>query len=357
MSRERTISLGFVLFLFAVPLWDATRADALDWSTRTTALFASRVPDGEQDVFSALFPWLPPGSAFEEFEHELEDASHLRRSLRPRIQELMTRGLGLGNAKVVLAADGRLLHRPSLEYVVGPAFEGPAAELLRWNAELARRDIELLVVPVPAKASTLVGETPVRNVAWSELVATLESAGVEVLDLAPGYLRTDTHWTPEGMESAAAAIADALVAMGVVERAPGLHRIAVLDVERVGDLGRLLDERPTSDWLPPDEATVRTVTGWEPDTSSPVLLLGDSFTNIFSLPQMGWGSRAGLAEHLSVQLGFDVDRIAINGDGARASREALRVSGAERLASKRVVVFQLAARELRYGDWSPVPLP
>ena len=34
---------------------------------------------------------------------------------------------------------------------------------------------------------------------------------------------------------------------------------------------------------------------WEPDPEADVLLLGDSFTNMFSLDQMGWGETAGLA--------------------------------------------------------------
>ena len=82
-----------------------------------------------------------------------------------------------------------------------------------------------------------------------------------------------------------------------------------------------------------------------------MLLLGDSFTNIYSMPSMGWGRGAGLAEHLSLRLGFDVDRIAVNGDGAHASRDALRRAGPRRLSGKRVVVFQFAARELLAGSW------
>ena len=354
---NRLVGVLFALFLVAVPARDALRPDAFDWARRGATLLSSRADPADRDVFSALFPWLPPGDAFEDFEHDLEAASSFRRALRPRVQELASRLLGLGNAKVVLAPDGRLLHRPSLEYVVGPPFDRATEALIEWNAELARRGVALLVVPVPPKAATIVGDEVVHNVAWPGFRRALERAGVALLELAPTYLRTDTHWSPAGMETAAAAIAEALVARGWVEREPSTRPLRALDLERVGDLGRLLDERPESTWIRPDEVTIRAVPGWEPDPASPVLLLGDSFTNIYSLAAMGWGTRAGLAEHLSVALGFDVDRIAINGDGARASREALRLAGPERLAAKRVVVFQLAARELRYGDWTPVALP
>ena len=62
---------------------------------------------------------------------------------------------------------------------------------------------------------------------------------------------------------------------------------------------------------------------WRPDPTADVLLLGDSFTNIFSLEAMGWGTAAGLAEQLSFVLGRPVDRLVQNANGAFATREAL----------------------------------
>ena len=60
-----------------------------------------------------------------------------------------------------------------------------------------------------------------------------------------------------------------------------------------------------------------------PNRSSPVLLLGDSFTNIYSAPQMGWGPH-GLPEHLAYHLGKRVELIARNDAGAYATREMLK---------------------------------
>ena len=42
---------------------------------------------------------------------------------------------------------------------------------------------------------------------------------------------------------------------------------------------------------------------WEPDPEADVLLLGDSFTNVFSLDPMGWGESAGLGPQLALALG------------------------------------------------------
>jgi alginate O-acetyltransferase complex protein AlgJ len=99
---------------------------------------------------------------------------------------------------------------------------------------------------------------------------------------------------------------------------------------------------------------------WEPDSAADVLLLGDSFTNIYSLDGMGWGSASGLAPHLALALHRPVDVIAHNDSGAFATRQALSrelQAGQDRLAGKRVVIWEFAARELSVGDWKPLEFP
>jgi hypothetical protein len=96
---------------------------------------------------------------------------------------------------------------------------------------------------------------------------------------------------------------------------------------------------------------------FEPDQHASVLLLGDSFTNVFSLDQMGWGASAGLGAQLALALGRDVDVIAQNDAGAHATRQLLfnaLAGGEDRLAGKSVVVWELASRELAVGDFRPV---
>jgi hypothetical protein len=90
-----------------------------------------------------------------------------------------------------------------------------------------------------------------------------------------------------------------------------------------------------------------------------VLVLGDSFANIYSLPAMGWGEAGGFIEHLSLALARPLDAILRNDSGAWATRALLSrelAAGRDRLAGKRVVVWELAARELSVGDWRPIPL-
>ena len=90
------------------------------------------------------------------------------------------------------------------------------------------------------------------------------------------------------------------------------------------------------------------------DRNSDILLLGDSFANIFSLESMKWGTDSGLAEALGYQLGRPVDAILRNDAGAFATRQLLANElkrGRDRLAGKKVVVWEFAIRELANGDW------
>jgi alginate O-acetyltransferase complex protein AlgJ len=97
---------------------------------------------------------------------------------------------------------------------------------------------------------------------------------------------------------------------------------------------------------------------WRSDPDAQVLLLGDSFANIYSVDRLGWGAGAGLAEQLSYYLQQPVDKIALDAGGSHASRQALArelEAGNDRLAGKKVLVYQFAVRELAFGDWKLIP--
>ena len=99
---------------------------------------------------------------------------------------------------------------------------------------------------------------------------------------------------------------------------------------------------------------------WRPSKDADILLLGDSFSNIFSLDALGWGESAGFAEHLSRALGGrPLDCILRNSDAAFATREILSrelARGRDRLAGKKLVVWEFAARELAFGDWKMIEM-
>jgi alginate O-acetyltransferase complex protein AlgJ len=133
-------------------------------------------------------------------------------------------------------------------------------------------------------------------------------------------------------------------------------------VTNYGDLLRILEIEPSSGLFKPETVEIDQVLQGESlargDDSAPLLLLGDSFTNIYRLKEMEWGEGAGLGEQLSLRLGVGVQIIAINGGGATAVRENLAQRPAA-IGQKKVVVWACSARDL-YDEsiaWERVPPP
>jgi alginate O-acetyltransferase complex protein AlgJ len=254
----------------------------------------------------------------------------------------------------------------------------PRAAILDVKQQLDARGIELLFVPVPAKAAVHAGELPLDAAAPggradapdAAFYADLEAKGVSVLDLEPelarlqepAFCRQDTHWCPPGIERAASRIAETLRSRGWVgKRAQNPFETEARDVTITGDLWTLLGD--TS--LAKERVRIGVVgrrgaaalTPLEPDPESPVLLLGDSHNLVFHAGGDLHARGAGLPDHLARELGFAVDVVAVRGSGATPARmNLLRRKNA--LTQKRVVVWCLAARELSEsaGGWRPLPV-
>jgi hypothetical protein len=168
------------------------------------------------------------------------------------------------------------------------------------------------------------------------------------------YLEADTHWRPETMETVAQQLAYRIG----VSRSASPFQIVNKRIKGLGDVARMLKLPPEQLARYAEEITIHEVTAgnalWRPSKNADVLLLGDSFSNIFSLDELGWGESAGFAEHLSHALGRPIDCILRNSDGAFATREILNhelARGRDRLAGKHLVVWQFATRELAFGNW------
>ena len=136
-------------------------------------------------------------------------------------------------------------------------------------------------------------------------------------------------------------------------------QVSAKEVAGVGDIARMLKLPESQSVFQPQTVTIHEVMAdnapWRSLKDADILLLGDSFSNIFSLGALGWGESAGFAEHLSRALGGrPLDCILRNSDAAFATRELLSrelARGRDRLAGKKLVVWEFAARELAFGDW------
>ena len=343
-------------------------------------------------------------AAIQRFADGLDNASLLARQLRPAVQRLLTRSLGAGNERIYIGRDDWLYYAADVRHVTGRGFldEGqlarraasgnsladapapdPRPALLAFNEALARRGITLVLLPTPVKPSIHpehigleTSAAPVRNASFAQFAEELRGAGVLLFDPAPllaglvgtgdpAYLARDTHWRPEAVQAVARELARFLQReTSLPDREPVSYRTRAARVSNQGDSAMLLDLPANQRRYPNEEVELLqplTPDGrpWRPEPSADVLLLGDSFTNIYSLAAMGWGAGAGLAEQLSVALDRPLDRLVQNDNGAFATREALArelARGRDRLAGKRVVVYQFATRELTLGDWRLVNL-
>ncbi|MDX1501491.1 MAG: hypothetical protein R3325_03940 [Thermoanaerobaculia bacterium] len=393
------LSLAFLATIVAVPLADlGTGPLPPGWMEELGAGFsrgAAAVAEGRPVAANRAL--LQAAAAA---ERELEEASLLHRHLLPPVQWVLTAVFGAGSGDAYPGRAGWLFYREDVESLTSPGFleprrleerrragdpwrpppwPDPRPALERLAERLAARGIDLVVMPTPVKPSVhperltpRARERPLQNASYPELVATLRERGLEVFDPAPPlvaaaeegegeeplYLATDTHWTPDGLDRVAAALARRLEPLLDGDGDPGAWRRRPVVVTGVGDVAKMLPLPRGAGLYPAQSVEAQLVTDaagrlWRPDREARVLLLGDSFTNVYSDPALGWGSGAGLAEQLSYHLGRPVDRIAQSAGGAHASREALaRDPG--RLAGKRVVVYQFASRELVFGDWRPV---
>jgi alginate O-acetyltransferase complex protein AlgJ len=338
-------------------------------------------------------------NALSRVESALDDDSLMARALRPPAQLLMTGWLGAGNERVYPGREQWLFYRPDVDYLTGRPFldpvqlkrrvrdtaawdeppqPDPRKAIVAFKDDLEARGITLIVMPTPHKAAIhpekLARPSGERvapeNPSFRTFVEQLERDGVlvfnpDVLTSGSGrddrYLATDTHWRPEAMEAVVerlAAFISERVKLGAVD--DPRYRIERVEASSIGDTARMLD-------LPEDAGLLASETVWlrrvlQPDgslwRSSPaadVLVLGDSFSNIYSLESMGWGTSAGFVEQLSYALRRPIDRIVRNDEGAFATRSILQRSP-ERLNGKRVVVYQFAERELAFGDWKVIDL-
>lgn len=340
-----------------------------------------------------LWRLLPRAAELKAVEEQLESESVVSEWLLPRVQSVLTGRLGVGNEQVYLGQDGWLFYRPDVDYVTGPPFldsatirrrelaagvqPDPVKAIVAFRDQLATRGIELIAVPIPMKPGVEADKlsarpkhsTVLQNPSFAEFITKIQKAGIRLFDpfalLAeqqpaganPHFLQTDTHWRPETMEFAAEKLAAFIQSAGVSSQAS--FQVSSKEITGVGDIARMLKLPESQNVYRPETVTIHQVLSadapWRPSKTADILLLGDSFSNIFSLGALGWGESAGFAEHLSRALGGrPLDTILRNSDAAFATREMLSrelARGRDRLAGKKLVVWEFAARELAFGDW------
>jgi alginate O-acetyltransferase complex protein AlgJ len=345
------------------------------------------------------------------FENDLKEGSIFRRVIQPRVQTVFTKYLGFGNAGSVVAREnffkpnGWLYYQLGIDYLAGPGMlekdfihareakyynEGeedvcadPRKAIIQFHKDCVAAGVHLVFVPVPVKPALQPGElrgkalksavAVAQNRDYERFVADLRAAGVDVFDeyipktVEPGqeplFLEQDTHWTPQWMEVVAKQVADHVKKKVTLPAPASPFEVIVEEAEaaRVGDIVDTLKLPKNQTLFEPQEVTINRVLDaktkeerpWRED--SDVLFIGDSFSNIFSAPQMGWGDAAGFANHISRHLGRDLDAMIENGESASGIREKL-AERAHPLKGKRVVIWEVAMHELTCSNWKVIEM-
>ena len=267
-----------------------------------------------------------------------------------------------------------------------PKYADPLPAILDFKAQLDKAGIELLLVPVPAKAvlyPELVSDTvtvakgavpPRLDVHLQAFAKLLREKRVKVLDLVPHFharrfdptgamhCRQDTHWSGR-----ACALTADLIARTVGDRpwrkaAP--KRVLATETRPVaitGDLWRDLgDAALPKETLPLIFVGEKTPDGLEPVSpwrESPVLLLGDSHTLVFHDGGELHARGAGLPDHLARAFGFPVDLVGVRGSGSTTARISL-FRRRDNLRGKKLVIWCFASHEFTesLSGWRKVPV-
>lgn len=321
------------------------------------------------------------GGSWDTWEQALQPfRADVRRQLDERPAELQ----GL------IGREGYIFYRHTLEYVVAgdlrnqPGHKDPYPAIVRLDEELSSAGIELLFAPVPTKAEVYpemisecapAGAKPYVTPHFRRFLRDLVQAGVEVVDLLPAfvnereaqpeplYLRQDTHWSNRAVRLTARLVADHIRCTRWFRSrsaAPIEYSVRPMSDEYIGGVVKMLS-RTEQRAFKPEHISAQQVlcpdgTPYVDDPDSPVLLLGDSFANIYEFDVC---QHAGFTAHLAKELGMPVGLIATAGGGPIGPAHLARLSR-QQMRRKRIVIWMMVARDL-YDSPTPwlrnVPVP
>ncbi len=387
---------------------------------------------GQRVQAADVFRYRPTAANLRQFERTLEEKSWVQQHFRPVVQQTLFHTVGHPGSKAVVGLDDWLFYRPDLRYLVEPdrveedvgdsrwvtPSDGRTRRdsvvrcIVRFRNQLRERGIQLLVVPVPGKASVYPDRATRREIGrvqefrspTLELIERLDREGVVLVDLFAAfrrararvppstptnalYLAQDTHWTPAGAGLAARVVADKLRLFGWAPAGTREFRSRVVPVDRSGDIIDMMQIPAVRETYAPETVQCEQIsdpalgllvpTGSErpgayrfPGEAAPILVLGDSFSRIYQFPephslgrmveatagsdQSGGGTRrllpgsAGFISLLAFELKSPVDAIVSEGGASTDVRRKL-ATNPEILEGKKVVVWEFVERDIGLG--------
>jgi hypothetical protein len=188
------------------------------------------------------------------------------------------------------------------------------------------------------------------------------------------YLSKDTHWRARGVRTAAHVIAERIKQMPWYQEGATEYAIDSVDIDRVGDVG-VMSALPAFKMHQlslafPTEKTrcyqvyqvFRDASGAETQRvlykddfkTAKVLLIGDSYSRIYQTDEP---RSAGWISHIAYELKQPIASLVSDGGASTIVRQSL-ARRVNLLKGKKVVVWEIVERDLRYGaeGWKDVPM-
>lgn len=262
--------------------------------------------------------------------------------------------------------------------------QDPVPFMVQFQQLLAAKNVELLVVPIPAK-STIYPDKIVADAkpgtphSTQPFFAKLKDAGLNVLDLEPIFASEraagkkmhcaqDAHFSPYACQVIAKNIVDQVKDEDWFKQQARPQKIQRFGEMELGIVGDLVPEELASsvaETLKVQYCGVEAdgkVEPVEPDSASPVLLLGDSHTLVFQEgASRGMHSRAaGLFDQLQAETGFACDLVGAKGSGMKTARVNLyRKAAADPnyWSNKKLVIWCFSVREFTQSFDKLVEIP
>jgi len=258
---------------------------------------------------------------------------------------------------------------------LSPHAKGPtlaasrAQQVIELRQQLADSDIKLLVVVVPDKSR--IAEAHLGNLhrpaAFADRVkqwtGQLTQAGVDVFDLSaalatlqrqgePAFLRTDSHWTEAGAETAAVVVAQRIRALGYLP--PSAFHVRLNDrftALHPGDLVRLagLDSLPIGLQPLPElvqQSRFETVRNSGVVSSGNADLFGDAELPSIALVGTSFSRNSNFAPFLAQKLHRQVGNFALDGGDFDGAVRAYLRSTAFKQTPPKLLVWEIPERVL-----------
>lgn len=270
---------------------------------------------------------------------------------------------GRPHKDVIRGEGGWLFYQPYVKSLTDTSLNFKALnEIKHMDTTLRKIGIKLIVVPVPVKAqihSKKLAKIDSILSTYQKYLDHIKGDGIEVVDLSESlsfsdsYLVEDTHWSPAGLEKAVEQISFKIDKSRLANSMELNEK--KIEVLGMGNLSKSQHQTVSLHKVYDSKGNLYNAT-----ERGEVLVLGDSFSNIFSNDLPGWGNGAGLAERLAFHLKKEVDKLAINNGGASGSRKLLMdelASGFDRLKNKKYIVWEFNFSEFVNDDWTKCTFP